>query len=72
MVETYRKIKLFGILQAYVNYKDRLYALVPNPLLALAVLVSTLGVSPNFEIKMACGLKFHWYLRTFDFEISEG
>ena len=22
------------------------------------------GVSPNFEITVACGLKFHWYLRT--------
>ena len=23
-----------------------------------------LGVSPNFEITVACGLKFHWCLRT--------
>ena len=23
-----------------------------------------LGVSPNFEITVACSLKFHWYLRT--------
>ena len=25
--------------------------------------VQSLGVSPNFEITVACGLKFHWYLR---------
>ena len=24
-----------------------------------------LGVSPNFEITVACTLKFHWHLRTF-------
>ena len=27
-------------------------------------IVCTLGVSPNFEITVACDLKFHWYLRT--------
>ena len=26
--------------------------------------VCILGVSPNFEITVACGPKFHWYLRT--------
>jgi hypothetical protein len=26
--------------------------------------VCTLGVPTNFEITVACGLKFHWYLRT--------
>ena len=26
--------------------------------------VRILGVSPNFEIAVICGLKFHWYLRT--------
>ena len=24
---------------------------------------ATLGISPNFEITVACGVNFHWYLR---------
>ena len=30
----------------------------------LTVKVPTLGVSPNFEITVVCGLKFHWYFST--------
>ena len=33
--------------------------------LTIMCVVSMLGVSPNFEITVACGLKSHWYLRTF-------
>ena len=31
-----------------------------------------LEVSPNFEITVACDVKFPWYLRTLKFNISEG
>ena len=29
-----------------------------------------LGVSPNFEITVACGLKCHWYFRTLSFKFQ--
>ena len=33
--------------------------------------LSTLGVSPNFEITVVCGLKFHWYLRTLSLKLQK-
>ena len=32
--------------------------------------VCILGVSPNFDITVACGLKFHWYLRTLSLKLQ--
>ena len=34
-------------------------------------LIYALGVSPNFEITVACGLKFHRYLRTLSLEFQK-
>jgi hypothetical protein len=34
-------------------------------------LTCTLGVSPNFVITEACGLKFHWYLRTLSLKFQK-
>ena len=33
--------------------------------------ISLLGVSPNFEITVACGLKFHGYLKTLSLKIQK-
>ena len=33
--------------------------------------ICKLGVSPNFEITVACGLKFHWYLRTLSLKFQK-
>ena len=33
--------------------------------------VCILGVSPNFEITVARGLKFHWYLRTLSIKFQK-
>jgi hypothetical protein len=33
--------------------------------------VCTVGVSPNFKITVACGLKFYWYLRTLSLKFQE-
>ena len=35
------------------------------------VYVQTLGVSPNFEITVVCGLKFPWYLRTLSLKFQK-
>ena len=32
---------------------------------------STLGFSPNSEITLVCGLKFHWYLRSLSLILQE-
>jgi hypothetical protein len=29
-----------------------------------SIYIEPIVVSPNFEITVECGLKFHWYLRT--------
>ena len=60
---------IFVWAKTYLQSKQNFYKFVQNRGKLLrpqdgAISKYNLGVSPNCEITVACGLKFHWYLRT--------
>ena len=52
-------VSLFNYRVSYVDW------------LELVCMYNVVGVSPNFEITVACGLKFHCYLRTLSLKFQK-